>query len=233
MLATGADALGDVGATSATVLSMVLYGVWGFNIDGIVGLIVSVFVMIAGINIARDTLEPLIGQAIDPEVYKKITDFVESYEGIIGTHDLIVHNYGPSRSMASIHAEVPSEERVEVSHEIIDRIERDCMRSLGIFLVIHMDPVETQNEAVQQYKELLTEVLKELDSRLSFHDFRMVDGEKQINLIFDLVVPREYNDGMRDTIKQKVSDEVGRRDERCKCVITVENSFCAENPESN
>ncbi len=162
---------------------MVVFGIWGVNLDGIVGILVSVFVMIAGVNIAKDTLEPLIGQAIDPEVYKQITEFVESYEGVVGTHDLIVHNYGPSRSMASIHAEVASEENIEVSHEIIDRIERDCMRKLGIFLVIHMDPVETKNTQTDAFKEMLGQVLSELDSRLSFHDFRMVNGQKQINLI--------------------------------------------------
>ena len=106
-MATAADSLGDVAATSATILSMLIFGLLEVNVDGIVGLAVSVVVMIAGVNIAKDTLAPLIGEAIDPEVYREITRFVESYPGIVGTHDLIVHNYGPGRSMASIHAEVP------------------------------------------------------------------------------------------------------------------------------
>lgn len=232
MMATAADSLGDVATTSATILSLVVFGIFGWNIDGIIGLIVSVAVMIAGVNIAKDTLAPLIGEAIDPRVYKEITEFVEKYDGIVGTHDLIVHNYGPSRSMASIHAEVPTEQNIEVSHEIVDTIERDCMRSLGIFLVIHMDPVETHDAETLEYKEMLTGILEGLDSRLRFHDFRIVKGTERINLIFDLVVLREYNSSMRDTIKDKISEEVQKRDSRCYCVITVENSYCAEEPKS-
>ena len=188
--------------------------------------------MVAGINIARDTLAPLIGQAIDPKVYREIKEFVEQYEGIVGTHDLIVHNYGPSKSMASIHAEVPSDENIQVSHEIVDTIERECLRKLGVFLVIHMDPVETHNEQVTAIKEQIGRVLEGLDSRLEFHDLRVVDGTRRVNLIFDLVVPRDYNEAMRDTLRVRVSEEMHRQDERFCCIITIENSFCAESPES-
>lgn len=232
MMATAADSLGDVATTSSTIFSLVVFGVFGWNIDGIVGLIVSVVVMIAGINIAKDTLAPLIGQAIDPAIYKQITDFVEKYDGIVGSHDLIVHNYGPSKSMASIHAEVPSEQNIEVSHEIVDTIERECLRELGIFLVIHMDPVETHNEKAAALREKMAGLLDGLDSRLEFHDFRIVNGTDRVNLIFDLVVPREYNPSMRGTIKDKISEEVQKWDSKFYCVITVENSYCAENPES-
>ena len=217
MLATSADALGDVATTSATICSIGIYGALGLNVDGIVGLIVSVVVMIAGVNIAKDTLAPLIGEAIDPEIYDKITNFVESFDGIVGSHDLIVHNYGPSRSIASIHAEVPNDCNVERTHEIIDRIEREAMRRLGILLVIHMDPVETHDERVVEFKELVTSVLEGIDSRLTFHDFRMVDGVERINLIFDLVVPREYKPDILGKLKARISDEVRRRDKRCVC----------------
>ncbi len=232
MMATAADSLGDVAATSATILSLVVFGVSGINIDGIVGLMVSAAVMIAGVNIARDTLAPLIGEAVDPKVYREIKEFVEQYDGIVGTHDLIVHNYGPSRSMASIHAEVPVDENIQVSHEIIDTIERECLRKLGIFLVIHMDPVETHDQRTAAVKEQITQVLAGLDSRLEFHDLRLVDGSCQINLIFDVVVPRDYNEVMRDTLRIRISEELQKRDQRYNCVITVENSFCAEDPES-
>ncbi len=230
MSATAADALGDVLSTSATILSMAVFGIFGINIDGFIGLFVSVAVMLAGLGIAKDTLEPLIGAPIDAEVYRQITGFVEGYEGILGTHDLIVHNYGPSNSMATIHAEVDSSRDVKDSHELIDTIERDCLRSLGIFLVIHMDPVETADQRVGEYRELLSRVLNGLDSRLSFHDFRLVDGTERINLIFDLVVPREYHDAARDMIRTKVSEAVHNADPRCYCVITMENTFCAEEP---
>ena len=134
MLATAADSIGDVITTSATILSLIVFGVTGINIDGFVGLGVSLVVMWAGISIAKDTLEPLIGEAVSPEVYVQITKFVEQYDGIVGSHDLIVHNYGPGKSMASIHAEVPNDTDIETSHEVIDRIERDALKQLGIFL---------------------------------------------------------------------------------------------------
>ncbi len=231
MTATAADAMGDVAATSATIASILVFGILGINIDGFIGLLVSAAVLLAGFGIARDTLAPLIGEPVDADVYRKITEFVESYDGIIGTHDLIVHNYGPTHSMATIHAEVASEVDIRESHEIIDRIERDCAHSLGIFLVIHMDPVETHDERTALYREMVSGVLAGLDGRLSFHDFRVVDGTERINLIFDLVVPRDYNAEMRDTIRSKVSDQVHSADQRCYCVMTVENTYCAESPE--
>ena len=228
LTATAADSLGDVWATSAALFSIVVFGIWHVNVDGVVGLIVSVLVMLEGINIAKDTLAPLIGQAIDPKVYEEISKFVESYDGIIGSHDLIVHNYGPNRSMASIHAEVPNDVSIEASHEIIDRIEHEANRKLGIYLVIHMDPVETRDERVGQLKAMTQEIIANLDSRLSLHDFRMVCGEKKINLIFDLVVPREYTKQMQDALKQEICQKIRERDDRCICVITMECTFCVE-----
>ena len=228
MMATAADSLGDVTTTAATIVSLLVFGIWGANLDGIIGLIVSVVVMFAGYNIAKDTLAPLIGEAIDPEVYKKISRFVESYDGIIGSHDLIVHNYGPSRSMASIHTEVPSDVDIEASHEVIDRIERDAMKKMNLFLVIHMDPIEVNNEQVNYYRNMVEEIIGNLDSRLSLHDFRVVMGKRNKNLIFDLVVPREYEPSAKDSLKQKIREMVKERDNTCHCIITIENSYCAE-----
>ena len=228
MMATAADSLGDVAATTATIVSMLIFGIFNVNVDGIVGLAVSVVVMIAGVNIAKDTLAPLIGEAIDPEVYREITQFVESYDGIVGSHDLIVHNYGPGRSMASIHAEVPSDVDIETSHEIIDRVERDAVRKLHLFLVIHMDPIETKNAKVDNYRKIAGEVLDQVDSRLSLHDFRIVDGKEQVNLIFDLVVPRDYTPQMKSQVKEQVASGIREKIRNSTCVITVENSYCAE-----
>lgn len=228
MMATAADSLGDVAATSATILSIVVFGIWKVNIDGLVGLAVSVLVMIAGVNIAKDTLEPLIGGPIDPEIYRKITDFVNEYEGIVGSHDLIVHNYGPGRSMASIHAEVPSDVDIEVSHEIVDQIERDAAKKLGIFLVIHMDPVELKNAQVRELRQMTEQILRGLDERLTLHDFRVVEGTRRTNLIFDLVVPRDYTKQMQDACKQEICQRLKELDERYCCVITAECTYCAE-----
>ena len=228
MMATAADSLGDVIATAATVVSILFWKVTGINIDGFVGLGVSLVVMWAGIGIARDTLEPLIGEATTPEDYRRIKKFVEKYDGIMGSHDLIVHNYGPGRSMASIHAEVPNNVSIEVSHEIIDRIERDAAKELGRFLVIHMDPLETEDQTVLKVRKKTEKAVEELDSRCSIHDFRMVKGEDQMNLIFDLVVPREYSEKKGDELMIRVIERMQEIDKRYQCVITLENSFVAE-----
>lgn len=228
MKATAADSLGDVVTTTATILSVAVYGIWGLNIDGIVGLIVSVAVMLAGVKIAKETLTPLIGEPIDPKLYLEITEFVESYEGIIGSHDLIVHNYGPSRSMASIHAEVPNDVNVEISHEVVDNIEREALKKFGIFLVIHMDPVETKNSRVMEFGSMLENVIHGEDPRISFHDFRLIDGQEQINLIFDLVFPREYDKKKRERLKEEIIKKVTETDNRCCLVMTEESGFAVE-----
>ncbi len=225
MKATAADSLGDVLATGATIVSVLIYGLAHINIDGYIGLLVSVVVMWAGFNIAKETLEPLIGSAIDPEVYDRITRFVESYDGIIGSHDLIVHNYGPTRSMASIHAEVPSNVDVMASHELIDRIEREAKEKLGLFLVIHMDPVETDNPEVIRIRGLVEEVLRQLDPNLHFHDLRIVQGPNRINVIFDMVVSYSLSAKETAELKAKIQQRVSEKDSRCKCVITVDKAF--------
>lgn len=228
MLATAADAMGDVITTSATIVSLLVFRIAGINIDGIIGVGVSLVVMWAGIGIARDTIEPLLGQAVPKDVHKRVTDFVESYEGICGTHDLIVHNYGPGRSMASVHAEVPNDVDIEVSHEIIDCVERDALKELGIYLVIHMDPIEVSDPRRVMIKNQVEKVVAELDSNASIHDFRMVDGQHQINLIFDMVVPFSYDEAQQNRLCQQVRKRMHEQDERYQCVIQVESSFVAE-----
>ena len=228
MLASGADAMGDAIATTVTIISVLVYRFFGINIDGFVGIGVSLVVMWAGIGIARDTLEPLLGEAVPKEICEKITAFVESYEGVCGTHDLIVHNYGPGRSMASLHAEVPNDVDIEVSHEIIDKIERDAIKTIGIFLVIHMDPIEMKKEETLRARHQLEEMLKDLDPKVTIHDFRMVDGEEQKNLIFDMVVPIQYDKEKRKLLCQDTRKRMSDIDPRYQCVIVVESSFVAE-----
>ena len=227
MKATAADSLGDVITTSATAASILISHFAGVNVDGIAGLLVSVLVMWSGVSIFRDTLEPLVGEAVDPELYQQITDLVESYDGILGTHDLIVHNYGPGKSMASIHAEVPRNVDIEDSHEIIDLAEREVARKLGILLVIHMDPLAVEDEAVNRVRKEVKETLWLIDENLSFHDFRMVRGKKQINLIFDMVVPHSYSEEQRKKLTDKVALAMQHKDPRYQCVITVDQSFLA------
>ena len=227
MMATATDAMGDVVTTTATIASVLFFKITGINIDGIVGIGVSLVVMWAGIGIAKDTLEPLIGEAVAPEEYVRISRVVEKYEGIVGSHDLIVHNYGPGRSMASIHAEVPNDVDIEVSHEIIDRIERDAAKRLGIFLVIHMDPVETKDAHVLEVRHQVEQILDAVDFRVSIHDFRMVDGKEQINLIFDMVVPFEYSTQKQNELKMTLRKLLQMADKRYQCVITIERSYVA------
>lgn len=228
MMATAADALGDVITTAATILSVVFWRITGINIDGFVGLGVSLVVMWAGFGIAKDTLEPLIGIPATWEDYEKIKHFVEKYDGIEGSHDLVIHNYGPGRSMAIIHAEVPNDVPIDVSHEIIDRIERDVARKLNIFLVIHMDPVEIHDEKVLAVKTKLNGVVQALDPQLSFHDFRVVNGQEQINLIFDLVIPFTYTPEEAKKVVHQVESLMKEVDSRYQCVITVDKDYLTE-----
>ena len=228
MMAVFTDSMGDVITTAATILSLIFFAVTDINIDGIVGVGVALVVMWAGVGIAKDTLEPLIGQAIDPEVYEKIKHFVEKYDGIEGTHDLIVHNYGPGRSMASIHAEVPNDVDIEQSHEIIDRIERDAAKELGIFLVIHMDPVEMRDKRVLKIRDKTVQLLHDLDPACTIHDFRMVHGERQTNLIFDMVVPIDYDEKKKSDLSLQLMEKIKEVDPRYECVITVESDYVAQ-----
>ncbi|MDE7210234.1 MAG: cation diffusion facilitator family transporter [Lachnospiraceae bacterium] len=225
MQAAAADSFGDVLVTSATVLSL-LAGKWtGLAIDGYMGIIVSAAVLVAGFNIAKDTLEPLLGEAIDREVYDEITSKVESYEGILGSHDLIVHNYGPTHSMATIHAEVSNESDIETAHELVDRIEREVLRDLNIFLVIHMDPVEVRDESVAEHKRMVADIVQGLEPDASIHDFRVVNGKAKMNLIFDLVVPYSYDTEKEMELVHQIMELVRAKDERCECVMHLENSF--------
>ena len=229
MIAMFTDSMGDVLTTSATILSLLFFHFTKINIDGFIGIGVALVVMWAGIGIAKDTLEPLLGEAVDPENYKRIKNFVESYDGIIGSHDLIVHNYGPNRSMASIHAEVPNNADITESHEIIDRIERDAIENLGIFLVVHMDPIEIEDEHILNIQNTTVALIQEIDPACSIHDFRVVDGKHQINLIFDLVVPRDYAKEKQNEVERLLCEKLKEQDTRYEFVITVEHSFVSSN----
>ena len=230
MLATAADSLGDVITTSATVLSIIICHFTSINVDAIAGLIVSAIVIWSGISIAKDTLEPLIGERVPAELYQKITDIVESYDGIVGTHDLIVHTYGPNRSMATIHAEVPNDINIDLSHEIIDKIERDVKKDLNILLVIHMDPVEMRDEEVLSLREKTSRIVHALDPELNFHDFRVLKENEQRNLIFDLVIPDSYSEKDANRVMHQLVSLLHEMDENVECIITLDRSF--EAPES-
>lgn len=227
MKATSADSLNDVVVTTVTICSIVIGKLANVAIDGWTGLAVSLFVMYSGFNIAKVALMPLLGEAADKQVHDRITEKVESYPGIVGSHDLIAHNYGPSHTMATIHVEVANNSNLEQIHEVIDQIERDVLREMGIFLVIHMDPVEMNDQKVLHQKNMVVSIVRELEPKADVHDFRVVNGEHSVNLIFDLVVPYAYHESQECELLEKITDRVMTEDPRCHCVVTVEKNYVA------
>lgn len=226
--ATGTDAFGDVLITSVTILSVIIGKITGLKIDGWMGAIVSAVVIIAGFNIAKETLEPLLGEAIDKETYEKITRKVEGYKGILGCHDLIIHNYGPSHIMATIHVEVEAKEHLEEVHEIIDKIERDILREMEIFLVIHVDPVDLEDKENLQRKQEIIKTIGELEPESSVHDFRIIEEDEKIKLIFDMVIPYSYGERQRKKLLSDMDKALKRLNQRYELVVTLDNSFIAE-----
>ena len=227
MRAASADSFNDVIVTSATIISIIVGHMFSVNIDGWMGIAVSAFVFYSGFDIAKTALMPLLGEAANREIFERITNKVESYEGIVGTHDLIAHNYGPTHTMATIHAEVPNNSDIEEIHETIDRIERDVLRDMGIFLVIHMDPVETDDETVLEKKRMVDVCIKELEPKASIHDFRVVNGEHDVNFIFDLVVPHSYSEKDEEELLEQLVERINQTNKAYHCVVTIEKNFVA------
>ena len=226
IMATAADSISDVFVTGATIVSLLIFYFTGINIDGFVGLIVSVVVMWAGFQIAKTTLEPLIGASVDKELYESIKKMVENYPGVLGTHDLIIHNYGPKYSMGTIHVEVSKDVDVSVSHELIDKIEREISRKSEVFLVIHMDPIENGNKELTKIQEQVKTITKEIDNRLESHDIRMAEGvSEEINLYFDLVIPFEYDEEKISALKEKVVGKIVEIDSRMNCTVTIDKGY--------
>lgn len=227
MKATSTDAFGDVGITSATVISVLVSRFAGINIDGYIGTVVSLFVLWSAVGILKETIQPLLGVAVSYEDYERITKFVESYEYVVGSHDLIVHNYGPVHSMATIHVEVPHTMEMDQAHDTIDKIERDAKEKLDILLVIHMDPVAINDDEAMKAKGLLVNILRKLDEDASIHDFRMVKGEHEPKLIFDLVVPHGYSGKQENELIEQIRDCMRVQEERYDCIITLEHGYLA------
>lgn len=190
--ASSIDSLSDVISSSTVVLSLILSKFVSFPIDGYMGLIVSFIILYAGFNLIKDTLNPLLGTAPDEELVEEIHKMLIAYEHIDGTHDLMVHNYGPGRIIATIHAEIPLDISVVKAHEIVDKAEKEISAALDIKLLIHMDPVTTNDEEILAAKDEINEVLDNYPFILSFHDFRVVGEGDYKNLIFDVVVSREF-----------------------------------------
>lgn len=223
--AVSQDSLNDCISTGATIVSMLVCRVFGIAwFDGVVGLFVSLFIIISGVGIVKEILGPLLGQPPEKELVDNIKNIMLKEELIIGVHDLIVHDYGPGRIIASAHAEVPSNVDVMAVHDVIDNIEQEIYEKLKIVICIHMDPVVIDDKEVEQYRQLCARILNEYNSEYSFHDFRMVKGETHTNLIFDIVVPidKEYD---KIKIINDVTELFKKEDEKLCLVLTIEHSY--------
>ena len=219
------DSANDLVATSVTVISMLIAKYFNFSIDSYAGIGLSVFVFLSGLKIAKDTLMPLLGSATDKKLYDKITGKVESYDGIIGTHDLIVHSYGPSNIMATIHAQVPNDGDMQKMHDIIDGIEKDVYRETGIHLVIHMDPQEVHDKRFFKYKSVVKGIVKKLDPDAAVHGFNAKFDKNEINLVFDVTVAHSYTQEEEETLSENIKKELAKTNPQVKCDITVEHGF--------
>lgn len=189
LIASGTDALNDVIVTLATVVSIGVFKFFKVNIDGYIGCVVALFIIKAGIEVVTNALGPLLGQPADKEIVDKIEELILAGKGIVGVHDLVVHNYGPGRIFASAHAEIPSNCNLVEMHEIIDQIENIIYNELNIEITIHFDPIDINDKKLSEMKEKVAKIVKAVDEKLKFHDFRMVTGKSQTNLIFDVVYP--------------------------------------------
>lgn len=224
MKATATDSLSDSVATSAVLISMLVSHYTGMLIDGWCGLVVAVMVLYAGYKAAKDTIDPLLGGPPSKEFVREIRDIVMSHEEIIGIHDLVVHDYGPGRCMVSLHGEVPANGDLIALHDLIDHIEKELGEKLGCEAVIHMDPLETDDEKVTEMKhELLTYINSELPG-VSIHDFRMVQGPTHTNLIFDAVVPYGF-DMTNEEVQEGLEKLVEKHWENHFAVVHVEQSY--------
>ena len=224
MKATAMDSLSDTIATFAVLISMAVVHITGYNIDGWCGCIVACFVLYAGYNAAKDTLNPLLGEPPSKEFVEEIRSIVLTHPEIIGIHDLVVHDYGPGRRMISLHGEVAGNSNIFEIHDVIDRIEKELGQKLGCEAVIHMDPVEVDNEKIAEIKTELSEKIQDKLPEVSIHDFRMVQGPTHTNLIFDVVVPYEY-EKTGSQVKAEIEDIVSKSWENYFAVIHVDHSY--------
>lgn len=224
MKATAIDSINDAIATSIVLISALISYFISYNIDGYVGVLVAAFILFTGIKTAKETIDILLGKAPDKEMLDKITEFVTSYDVVLDIHDLIVHNYGIGRELISLHAEVSCEDDILYIHEKIDEIESDLYKTFHLQAVIHMDPVEVNNERISVAKQDVNSVMVQYYPECSIHDFRMVNGENRINLIFDVVVPFDCQEKPSEIVKT-LNDKVNKLNPKYQCVIKIDRPY--------
>lgn len=224
LLTSSADSRNDCLQTGAVLISCLVFRYFGLNIDGYIGLLVSIMIIVNGVQMLKEMISPLIGEAPEPEFVEKVEKEILAYPGILGIHDLVIHSYGPGKTFITVHAEVDSEVNVNMSHELIDKIEKDFMEKYNIDLVIHLDPIDITNKETLRFKELTERILKEIDERLDFHDFRIAYEGEQIKIIFDVVIPYEFRLQSKE-LKAEISKRLKEHDSRLQPVITVDLNY--------
>lgn len=221
LTATAADSRNDVITTLAVLAAAAISHFTPLELDGWIGVGVSVFILISGFGLIKDMIDPMLGSAPEPELVAKIRDKIMTYPGVIGMHDLLVHDYGPCRQFVSVHVEMPAEEDVIVSHDTIDNIEADFLKNEGIHMIVHYDPVLTRDTLTTELRSEVARMVKALNPDLSIHDLRVVPGTTHTNLVFDCVAP--YSLKMTDTeLKNAITDEVRKLHPDFNCVITID-----------
>lgn len=223
LLAASKDSLGDVLSTGAVLLSVLVHLAFNITIDGYVGVIVALIVLKAGIDVCRDTVDSLLGCKPDPEKIQQIRELLLQRDGILGLHDLVLHDYGPGRCIASVHAEVSADSDIVAIHEVIDNAEREIGEKLHMAICIHMDPIVTGDEATNRVHRQMAEFLQNTDPALSLHDFRMVPGQDHINLIFDCVLPAGYPN--RDELLNALRAYALSLDPRYRLVVQFDTDY--------
>lgn len=225
--ASSLDALGDVFTSGSVALSLLISKWTAFPVDGYIGTLVALFILYSGFSLTKNTLSPLLGEAPDPELVEKIKAGVLSYDHIDGVHDLVIHNYGPGRCMASIHAEIPCDISVVEIHEVIDKAEKELSKKLNIFLVIHMDPINTDSKEINKAKEELEGIIKKIPIIKSMHDFRVVGDGEHKNLVFDIVIEhtKGFNDEDEEKLKKQIDEELKKLHPGYNAVVTIDKEF--------
>lgn len=222
--AVAADSLNDVVATSAVVIGIVINYFTSLNIDGIMGCVVAIFIIKAGLETAKDTIDPLLGQAPEQSFVDAIESEVLKYDIVIGIHDLIVHNYGPGRTIVSLHAEVPCNVGILEIHDTIDNIEKHINQKFNCESVIHMDPIMVDNENINKLHDVVKNIIHNVDDSMSMHDFRVVEGPTHTNLIFDIAVPWKCKMA-DDEIINSIQKEIDKLEDRFELVIQIDKVY--------
>ena len=218
LMAASADSRNDCVATSAVLAAAIVEQYLGLRVDGWFGLGVAAFILWSGWNLAKDTVSTLLGESADPQIREKILDCIAARPEVLGYHDLMVHDYGPGRQFASLHVEMDYRADPLKCHDLIDEMERECFRSHNVQLVIHYDPVVTDDPELQRLKKLCRELLRQQDQRLTLHDFRMIQGKLHMNLVFDVALPSDLQQRQRE-IRAELECALNRRENRVYHVI--------------